>query len=164
MRLGISGSTWLFVAAALAAGPVEARPSHADKSGEPAKAGQPPDGYRYTPDPGALPQRDRLSAIPCVGGMAGPYPCKSVDLMAFLPLNTIGGGNGSSLWSWTDPDTGREYAIMGRTTGTSFVDITDAANPMFLGNLKSHTGTSSWREMKTYGYYAYIISDVNGNH
>jgi choice-of-anchor B domain-containing protein len=164
MRLQISGSSWLFVVAALAAGPVEARPSPAEKRGEPAKAALPPDGYRYTPDPSALPQNDRLPFTPCVGGMAGPYPCNNVDLMSFLPLNTIGGGNGSSLWGWTDPDTQREYAIMGRTNGTAFVDITDAANPMFLGNLKSHTGTSSWREMKTYGYYAYIISDNNGNH
>ena len=32
------------------------------------------------------------------------------------------------------------------------------------GNLPTHTGTSIWREMKAYGYHAYIISDQNGNH
>ena len=120
---------------------------------------------RYSPpDPNAVPQTQRLGATPCVGGMAGPYPCKDVDLMSFLPLAQIGGGGGSSLWGWTDPDTQREYAIMGRTNGTAFVDITDAANALYLGNLPTHTSTSIWREMKAYGYYAYIISDQNGNH
>jgi choice-of-anchor B domain-containing protein len=156
MKLRISGPMWLVVAATLAAlavtGEAGACAIHAFHM------------FHGIADPDALPQKEALSAIPCVGGMAGPYPCKNVDLMSFLPLSTIGGGNGSSLWGWTDPDTGREYAIMGRTTGASFVDITDAANPVFLGNLKSHTGTSTWREMKTYGYYAYIISDQNGNH
>ena len=116
------------------------------------------------PDPNAVPQTQRLTFTPCVGGMAGPYPCKDVDLMSFLPLAQIGGGSGSSLWGWTDPDTNREYAFMGRTNGTAFVDITDAANAVYLGNLPTHTGSSIWREMKAYGYYAYIISDQNGNH
>ena len=119
----------------------------------------------YAPaDPGAKPQLQGRTFTPCVGGMAGPYPCNNVDLMSFLPLAQIGGGSGSSLWGWTDPDTKREYAIMGRTNGAAFVDITDAANSVYLGNLPSHTGTSSWREMKAYGYYAYIVSDQNGNH
>jgi choice-of-anchor B domain-containing protein len=116
------------------------------------------------PDPDAVPQLQTLGFTPCVGGMAGPYPCKDVDLMSFLPLAQIGGGQGSSLWGWTDPDTQREYAFMGRSNGTAFVDITDAANAVYLGNLPTHTGTSIWREMKAYGYYAYIISDQNGNH
>src|SRR5688572_1244988 len=161
------GSTWA-VAAALVVGltvTAEARPP--EPAGKP-EADTPFDAsrfaYRHTPDPDALPQLEPLGATPCVGGMAGPYPCKDVDLMSFLPLNTIGGGGGSSLWGWTDPDTGHEYAIMGRTNGTAFVDITNAANPVYRGNLPTHTGTSTWREMKTYGYYAYIISDGNGPH
>jgi choice-of-anchor B domain-containing protein len=120
--------------------------------------------YRHSPDADALPAPQPLGATPCVGGMAGPYPCSNVDLMSFLPMAQIGGGGGSSLWGWTDPDTQREYAIMGRTNGTAFVDVTDAPNSVYLGNLPSHTGSSSWREMKAYGYYAYIVSDVNGNH
>ena len=153
MKFRISRSTWLLAAAALASLALtrEASASHI--------LGRGPD-----PDPDAVPQLEPLTFTPCVGGMAGPYPCNNVDLMAFLPLSTIGGGGGSSLWGWTDPDTQREYAIMGRTNGTAFVDITDAANPVYKGNLPSHTGTSTWREMKTYGYYAYIISDNNGAH
>ena len=35
------------------------------------------------------------SITSCIGGFAGIYPCSNVDLMAFLPLNQIGGGNGN---------------------------------------------------------------------
>jgi choice-of-anchor B domain-containing protein len=105
-----------------------------------------------------------LGATPCVSGMAGIYPCRNVDLMAFLPIASIGGGSGSDIWGWTDPVTGHEWAILGRSNGTSFVDITDAANPVYVGNLLTHTGTSSWREIKTYGNYVYIVSDDNGAH
>ena len=87
-----------------------------------------------------------LAYTPCVGGMAGIYPCSNVDLGAFLPNSTIGGGQASSIWGWTDPLTGREYALMGRTNGTAFVDITDPANPVYLGNLPrpraAHRGAS----------------------
>src|SRR5689334_21281661 len=30
----------------------------------------------------------------CTDGMAGPYPCHDIDLMAFLPAEEIGGGTG----------------------------------------------------------------------
>jgi choice-of-anchor B domain-containing protein len=162
------GWTWA-VSAALAAGltvNAEARPPQAAE--RPARSVEEMRrahlAIRSTPDPAAPAQLQPMGSTPCVGGMAGPYPCKDVDLMSFLPLATIGGGGGSSLWGWTDPDTQREYAIMGRTNGTAFVDITDAANSVYLGNLPSHTGSSTWREMKAYGYHAYIISDGNDNH
>lgn len=107
---------------------------------------------------------EALAFTPCVGGMAGSYPCSNIDLGAFLPNSGIGGGEASSIWGWTDPLTGREYALMGRTNGTAFVDITDPASPVYLGNLPSATGSSSWRELKAFGTYAYIISDSNGQH
>lgn len=103
----------------------------------------------------------------CSGGSAGGYPCNNVDLMSFLPLAQMGGSStvlASSVWGWTDPQTGREYALVGLRNKTSFVDITDAANPVYLGYLPTHTGTSSWRELKTYNNYVFIVSDNNGNH
>src|SRR5215217_4179879 len=104
------------------------------------------------------------AASSCVGGMAGGYPCKNIDLLSNVPLAEMGGGNGSQGWGWTDPANGREYALVGRTTGTSFVDITDAVNPVYLGNLPSATGTSSWRELAVHNNHAYIVSDNNGAH
>jgi choice-of-anchor B domain-containing protein len=101
----------------------------------------------------------------CVGGTAGGYPCSNVDLMAFLPLAQIGGGNGNDIWGWTDPLNGNEYAIMGLTNGTAFVDITDPVNPVYMGNLPRPTGvsTSSWRDIKVYDNHAFIGSEAVGS-
>jgi choice-of-anchor B domain-containing protein len=114
-------------------------------------------------DPLSIPTAAAAAAI-CSGGSAGGYPCRNVDLLGNVPLSAMGGGSGSAGWGWTDTSTGREYAIVGRTTGTSFVDITDAVNPRYLGNLPSATGTSSWRELSVHNNHAYIVSDNNGAH
>jgi choice-of-anchor B domain-containing protein len=102
------------------------------------------------------------SITTCSGGMAGGYPCSNIDLMAFLPLSQIGGGNGNDIWGWTDLITGKEYAIMGLTNGTAFVDISDPVNPVFLGHLPPHSGVSnsSWRDIKTYSDHAFIGSEA----
>lgn len=114
-----------------------------------------------------VPQRadaDRaMAATECVGGFAGPYPCRNIDLQSFLPLSQIGGGGGNDIWGWTDDLSGREYAIMGRTNGTSFVDITDPENPVYLGNLPTHTGNSTWRDIKVNKNHAYIVSEASGH-
>src|SRR5687767_6981422 len=45
---------------------------------------------------------------PCVGGFAGKFPCRLVDLKAHLPLADVGGGWASDIWGWVDPQTKRE--------------------------------------------------------
>lgn len=101
----------------------------------------------------------------CVGGLAaGTYPCSNVDLLSFMPLANIGGGQGNDIWGWTDSQTGKEYALMGRTTGTSFVDISDPENPIYLGNLPTAASSSIWRDIKVYQDHAYIVADSAGSH
>ena len=99
----------------------------------------------------------------CSGGMAGTYPCSNVDLMSFLALANIGGGEANDIWGWTDSSTGKEYAIMGRTTGTSFVDISDPVNPIYLGNLPPHSSDSEWRDVKVYADHAFIVTEANNS-
>lgn len=99
------------------------------------------------------------SATTCADGFAGEYPCSNVDLLSFLPLADIGGGKGNDVWGWTDPETGREYALMGRTTGTSFVDITAPSSPVYLGNLPTTRFSSTWRDIKVYRDHAFIVSE-----
>ncbi|MBT8061115.1 MAG: choice-of-anchor B family protein, partial [Gammaproteobacteria bacterium] len=105
------------------------------------------------------------SITSCAGGMAGGYPCSNIGLMAFLPLSQIGGGNGNDIWGWTDPLNGNEYAIMGLTNGTAFVDITDPVNPVYLGHLPPHSGVnnSSWRDVKVYNNHVFIGSEALGS-
>src|SRR6185295_6078330 len=70
---------------------------------------------------------------------------------------------GNDVWGWTDSLTGHEYALMGRSTGTSFVDITDPAHPVYLGNLPPHTTASLWRGIKAYANHAFIGSEASGH-
>lgn len=101
---------------------------------------------------------------PCIDGLAGGlYPCENVDLLNFMPTATIGGGNTNDIWGWTDPLDGREYALVGRTSGTSFVDISDPVNPVYLGNLPKPTNNSTWRDIKVYNDFAFIVSEATGS-
>lgn len=107
-----------------------------------------------------------LAGTPCVNGFADIYPCHGVDLLAFLPLAEIGGGalaKANDIWGWADPASGREFALVGRNDGTAFVEITDAANPVYLGRLPTHTSASSWRDIKVYADHAYIVSEASGH-
>ena len=102
-------------------------------------------------------------------GKASGFDCKDVELQSFLSVSDIGGGRGvrlNDVWGWTDPETNREYAIVGRIDGTSFVDVTDAANPRYLGQLPKTAASpaSTWRDMKVYRNHAYIVADGAGNH
>ena len=97
--------------------------------------------------------------------MAGPFPCRNINLASFLPLSDIGGGTVNDLWGWTDPTTGKEYALVGRSSGTAFVDLSDPYHPIYLGNLPRPTESSDslWRGIKVYANHAFIVSEA-ANH
>ena len=97
----------------------------------------------------------------CEDGAAAGFPCSKVGLEERLSNASLGGGNGNDLWGWTDPLTGSEYALMGLTNGTAFVDITDPGDPVHLGNLPTRSGNSIWRDVKTAGNFAFIVSEAN---
>jgi len=109
-------------------------------------------------------------AVACVNGLAGKYPCDKVDLLSLMPLTELGATSdeveGANLWGWSDPETDKEYVIMGLTDGTAFVDISHAENPIYLGTLPTHNGISSvkYRDMKVYKDHAFIIADFNSLH
>jgi len=107
--------------------------------------------------------------IPCVEGDASGYECDNVNIISFLPIKEMAGGRGARLndiWGWTDPETGREIAIVGRTDGTAFVDLTDPYNPVMLGDLPKTPGSRSsvWRDMKVHDDHTYIVADGAGQH
>jgi choice-of-anchor B domain-containing protein len=102
-------------------------------------------------------------------GKADIFDCGNVELLSFLPIKDIGGGRGTNLndiWGWTDPETNKEYALVGRTDGTSFVDVTDPVNPKYLGDLPKTEGSpsASWRDIKVYNNHAYVVADASGAH
>lgn len=112
------------------------------------------------PISGAEPPPVVSGAAPCIDGVAAGYPCAKIDLLSFLPLSMLGGGRANTVWGWTDAVTQREYALLGRTNGTSFVDITDPEHPLYLGNLPPHSTSSTWREMKVYADHVFIVSEA----
>jgi choice-of-anchor B domain-containing protein len=117
-------------------------------------------GCARTIDAEPVRRLDSLLDTPCTNGMAGPYPCNDIDLTAFLPHADIGGGTGNDIWGWTDPLTGREYALVGRSSGTAFVDISTPAQPVYLGNLPTKTAHSTWRGIKVFSDHAFIVSEA----
>lgn len=111
----------------------------------------------------------------CTSGKAGAYPCKGVDLKGFIASGILGmsavGENAvdvslSGSWGWTDPQTGKDYALVGHSRGTSFVDVSDPSKPIFLGMLPVPTTgrESAWRELKTYKNHVFIVGDAAGQH
>ena len=87
--------------------------------------------------------------------------------MKNMPFNQIGGNattEGNDCWGWTDPLNGKEYALMGCTTHTAFVDISNPTAPVYLGKLNSRNNTNSiWRDIKVYNNYAFIVSEATGH-
>jgi hypothetical protein len=105
----------------------------------------------------------------CVAGTANRFSCGQVDLLAFLPIQQIGGGRGvhlNDIWGWTDPQGSKEYALVGRIDGTSFVDISDPVRPVYVGQLPMTEGATAnaWRDIKVYRDHAFIVADGAGEH
>jgi len=107
--------------------------------------------------------------VDCAEGSASAFGCSDVDLVSFVPVEDLGGSRGvrvNDVWGWTDPESRREYAIVGRMDGTSFVDVTDPVNPVVVGNLPKPEWApgSIWRDMKVYADHVFIVADMAADH
>ena len=99
--------------------------------------------------------------FPCENGMAGDYPCNGYDLMATLSINEMGASDrGNDSWGWTDPLSGREYALIGTSSAAVFIDITNTSQLVIVGQLPTATVNSSWRDIKVYNNHAFIVSEA----
>lgn len=122
-------------------------------------------------DPGGLPAVTG-NTMECQNGeAAGRYDCEDVQLLSFLPIKDLGGEQGvelNDIWGWKDPQTGTEYALVGRTNGMAFVDISDPQNPVYVGELPltpgDDTQPNSWRDAKVYENHMYVVADNAGDH
>jgi hypothetical protein len=118
--------------------------------------------------PGGVPQ-ERMTDIRCKGHRAGIFPCHKIDLASFVPLKELGDSIwANDVWGWTDPETGREYALAKLFEGTAFVDVTDAYDPTYLGTLPSPAPNPEdnghiWGDIKTYGNHAFIGAEADGH-
>lgn len=99
----------------------------------------------------------------CQNGFAGQFPCNDYDLMSRIDLSTMNASVANDIWGWTDPQDNKEYALIGLDNGTAFINITDPVNVEYLGKLPTHTSSSTWRDIKVYGNYAFIVSEAQGH-
>lgn len=104
-----------------------------------------------------------FAQTPCNGGTAAGYPCNGYDLQANISLGTMGASGGNDSWGWTDPQDGKEYALVGLNNGTAFIDISTPTSPIYLGKLPTHTSSTIWRDVKVIGNYAFIVSEASGH-
>ncbi len=128
--------------------------------------------------------------IRCEAGKAGVFPCQNTTLLSFLSLAALDGDftqdeattvEANDIWGWLDPETHRRYALIGLSNGVSVVDVTDPVWPVVVAFLPepvqahahkkppaglAHEGkkASAWRDIKTYGPYALVVSDNNPGH
>ncbi|KAJ7511681.1 hypothetical protein B0H11DRAFT_1952599 [Mycena galericulata] len=109
---------------------------------------------------------------PCVGGYAGTtenntYSCNNLDLYSFTPHADLGSTTqfGNDIWGWTHSEDGvaREFALVGESDGTAFVEILPTGQATYLGRLDTQSVTSTWRDIKVIGNYAYIGSEALGH-
>ena len=89
------------------------------------------------------------------GFVLSGYSQLNMSLVGQLPY----GDDLSDIWGHVDAS-GKEYAIVGKFTGTSIVDISSPSAPVevFLSN-----GASSiWRDLKVWDNHAYIVNETGG--
>lgn len=134
--------------------------------------------------------------FPCEDGSANGYPCENVDLFAQVSVADLSGQSAgvslNDIWGWTDPETNKEYALVGLTNGVSFVDISDPEHPVVVGRLpeasiqvnsklipgdktgcdlgigstsyaKNIQQGSAWRDLKVYDNHLFIVKDYTSN-
>ncbi len=68
--------------------------------------------------------------------------------------------NCNDIWGYVAED-GSEYAILGTTEATAVLDLSDPTNPVELAYIEG--ATSTWRDMKQWGNYAYVTTDVGAD-
>lgn len=89
------------------------------------------------------------------------FPASGVELLSNIPLSGFSAGTtaGNDIWGYVSPS-GREYAIIGLWKSVAVVEVTDPVNPVIVGEIPGPSST--WRDMKTYGEYAYAVIDQSG--
>ena len=83
---------------------------------------------------------------------------QNITLIGHLSYNVTCAG----VWHYVDA-LGNEYALVGADDRVSIVDVTNPSNPVEVTSVPALAGENSlWRELKTYGHYAYVVSEGGG--
>ena len=83
---------------------------------------------------------------------------QSVTLLG--TLNPYPGQKYADIWGYAA--NGREYAIIGVTGGTSFIDVTNPVSPVEIVKIPGPNSFYEWRDIKVHSHYAYIVTEGSG--
>lgn len=133
-------------------------------------------GGSWIPHPMIKPVLDELPML--VGserrcnaqGKVEVFDCGSTELTAFLPPSKLTHDGHyiqmNDIWGWTDPVTNKEWALVGRRDGSTFVDMSVPTRPVPVADLPLTDGArpAAWRDLKIYKDHVFIVSDGAGPH
>ncbi len=97
-----------------------------------------------------------FATAPALAGV----PAQNVSLYSRISLADFNAAFAEDCWGYIS-QSGREYAIIGLSTGTGFVEITDPANPIIVDIVLT---PNRGRDMKVYRHYVYSSSDSGPSH
>jgi choice-of-anchor B domain-containing protein len=109
-------------------------------------------GYRRIVERGGSGTANRELGTDALG-----FSAQGFRLESWLTLEDLGDdGSGNDCWGYVSPS-GREYALMGTSTATVVVEVTDPANATVIERIDGPV--SLWRDIKTYQDRAYSVSE-----
>lgn len=95
---------------------------------------------------------------------AESYPSQNVNMIGHWwnptqPAEPVYGIQYQGVWGWYQQSLNKEYAILGASDGTYFLDVTNPAVPVVCDYIPATHGNLIWHEIKSYQNYCYIVSD-----
>lgn len=110
--------------------------------------------------------RTANSRTPCVQKFAGGWPCKKVDLIAHLPLDSFRTSDtfetpktANDVWGWTSSN--REFVIWGVREGFYFLEVFANSDPLLVGYLPATNSRIAYQaDAKVVGDFVYIGSEA----
>ncbi|MBL7931637.1 MAG: choice-of-anchor B family protein [Bacteroidia bacterium] len=107
-----------------------------------------------------------LLVLNFIAGKSQVFQSYNINMISHITPNmgdmATDGRQYSGCWGWYQASKNKEYAISGTSNGTYFIDVTVPSSPTVSAFVQGMQ-QSTYREMKTYQNYCYIVSDESGN-
>lgn len=78
----------------------------------------------------------------------------------YPPSSNPEGSPHNDIWGYTS-GSGRRYAVVGTHEGTWFIEVTDPVNSVETAWVAAGNAGPTWRDMKTYLHYCYVVKDFD---
>ncbi len=88
----------------------------------------------------------------------GPFDAHNISMLGRLRLADIAAltDHATNVWGYVSP-AGREYALLGLSDGTAFIEVTDPSAPALVAVIAHPEACCS--DVKTYRHYALVVSE-----